>query len=121
MSTVEVSLGEIFDLAIKAIDENGNFKDAVYSFLSPTNLATRPLSIIVVDLNPDEDLLPSFASINRATMQNSPYTMQKVTLVMNLAEQIKTDCAINYKNFLNFNFNFSLSLIDSSDGQVVGS
>ena len=121
MSTVEVSLGEIFDLAIKAIDENEHSKDAVYSYPSPRNLATSPLSIIVVDLDPDEDLLPSFASVNRAAMQNSPFTMQKVALVMNFAEQLKNNCLINHKNSLTFNRNFILSLIDSTDVQVVRS
>ena len=118
-STVEVSLGEIFDLAINVIDEIGNSKDAVYSYQSPRDLTAYPLSVIVVDLNPDEDALPTFASVNRATMYSSPYTMQKVALVMHFAEELQSFCTVNYQNFLNFHLNFSLNLIDSSDGRVV--
>ena len=75
----------------------------------------------MVDLNPDEDTLPNFASVNRAAMQNAAnFTMQKVTLVMmDFTEQIKNNCVINFNNFQSFNFSFNLNLIDSSDGQVV--
>ena len=82
----------------------------------------RPLNTIVVNLHPDEDPLSSFASVNKATMQsNAPYTVQKVTLVNHHAEQLKNSCVINYQNSQSLNLNFSLSLIDSSDGQVVSS
>ena len=74
----------------------------------------------MVDLNPDDDTLPSFASVNRAAMQNAAnFTIQKVTLVMHFAEQIKNSCVVNFNNFQNFNSSFNLNLIDSSDGQVV--
>ena len=118
-STVEVSLGEIFDMAINAIDENGNSKDAVYSYHSPRNLTIRPLNTIAVNLDSSEEIFPSFASVTRATMQNAAFTVQKVTLVKYFAEQLKNSCVINNQNFQSFNFNFRLNLIDSSDGQVV--
>jgi len=80
------------------------------------------LNTIVVDLNTNEDSIPSFASVNKVTMQNNaPHTVQKIALVMQYAEQLKNSCTINYQNFQYFNLNFSLSLIDSSDGQVVSS
>ena len=116
---MEVSLGEIFELAINAIDENGSSKDAIYSYRSPTNLTIRPLNNIVVDLNLEEDTLPSFASVNRATMQNSPYTVQKLALVLHSAEQLENICVVNYQNSKYFNLSFSFNLIDSSNGQVV--
>ena len=109
----------MFNLAIKAIDEIGNTKDAVYSYISLRNLITRPLSVIIIDLNPDEGTLPTFASVNRATMQNSPYTVQNVQLVMPNAKQFDNNCTINHQNSLNLHHKFSLNLIDLSDGQVV--
>ena len=109
----------MFNLAIKAIDEIGNTKDAVYSYISVRNLTSRPLSVIIVDLNPDEGTLPTFASVNRATMQNSPYTVQNVRLVMPNAKQFENNCTINHRNSLRLYRKFSLNLIDLSDGQVV--
>ena len=109
----------MFNLAIKAIDEIGNTKDAVYSYISVRNLTTRPLSVIIVDLNPDGSTLPTFASVNRATMQNSPYTIQNIRLVMPNAKQFENNCDINHNNSLNLHRKFSLNLIDSSDGQMV--
>ena len=83
-------------------------------------MTRRPLNTIVVDLDIDEDL-PSFASVNKATIQNNTsHTVQKVTLVKHYAEQLKNSCVINYQNSQYLNLDFSLSLIDSSDGQVVG-
>ena len=83
-------------------------------------MTIRPLNAIVIDLNPDKDTLPNFASVNRATMQNpASFTLQKVTLVMHFEEQIKTSCDINFKNSLSFNVSFNLNLIDLSNGQVV--
>ena len=91
----------------------------MYSYQSHRDSTAYPLSVIVVDLNPDEDVLPTFASVNRATMYNSSYTVQKIALVMYFAEQLESYCTVNHKNFLNFHHNFSLNLIDSSDGRVV--
>ena len=116
---MKVSLGEMFNLAINAIDEIGNTKDAVYSYTSLKNLTTHSLSVIVVDLNPDEGTLPTFASVNRATMQKSPYTIQSVRLVMRYTEEFKNNCTVNHQNLLNLYHKFSLNLIDLSDGQVV--
>ena len=118
-NTVEVSLGEIFDMKINAIDENGNSKDAVYSYHSPRNQTIRPLNTIVVDLDSSEDIFPSFASVTRAAMQNATFTVQKISLVTHFAEQLKNSCVINNQNSQRFNFTFRLNLIDSSDGQVV--
>ena len=116
---MKVSLGEVFNLAINAIDEIGNTKDAVYSYISLKNLTTHSLSVIVVDLNPDEGTLPTFASVLRATMQKSPYTVQSVRLVMRYTEEFRNNCIVNHQNLLNLYHKFSLNLIDSSDGQVV--
>ena len=116
---MKVSLGEVFNLAINAIDEIGNTKDAVYSYISLKNLTTHSLSVIVVDLNPDEGTLPTFTSVNRARMQKSPYTIQNVRLVMRYTEEFKNNCTVNHQNLLNLHHKFSLNLIDSSDGQVV--
>ena len=92
----------------------------MYSYHSSRNLTIRPLNTIAVDLNPDEDALPNFASVNRATIQSATYfTIQKVTLVMDSAEQIRNSCVVNFNNSQSFNFSFNLNLIDSSDGQVV--
>ena len=116
---MKVSLGEVFNLAINAIDEIGNTKDAVYSYISLKNLTTHSLSVIVVDLNPDEGTLPTFSSVLRATMQKSPYTVQSVRLVMRYTEEFRNNCIVNHQNLLNLYHKFSLNLIDSSDGQVV--
>ena len=109
----------MFSLAIKAIDETGNTKDAVYSYISVRNVTSRPLSVIVVDLNPDEGTFPTFASVNRATMQKSPYTVQNIQLVMPNAKQLENNCDVNHQNSLNLHRKFHLHLIDSSGGQVV--
>ena len=104
---------------INAIDENGNYKDAIYSYYTPRSLTIRPLNTIVIDLKPDEDALPNFASVSRATMQNLAFTAQQTTLVVHYAENIKNSCLINFNNSLSFEYSFNLNLIDSSDGQVV--
>ena len=110
---MEVSLGEIFELIIHAKDENGNFKDAVYSYQSPKDLARSPSNLVYVNLDPKTDSLLRFASVNKATT-----TMQKISLALR-NEQLKTDCIVDYKNSQYFNYSFSLNLIDSSDGQLV--
>ena len=104
---------------INAIDENGNYKDAIYSYYTPRSLTMHLLNTIVVDLDPDKDALPNFASVNRATMQNPGFTVQKTTLVLHSADKIKNNCLINFDNSLSFKYSFHLNLIDSSDGQVV--
>ena len=115
---MEASLGEIFDLTIYAEDENGNSQDAVYSYYSPNNLAANPSNVIFVNLyHNNEDSVLRFASVNKATATSQPG--QKISLVLHNAEQLKSSCITNYDNSHNFNFNFSLNLIDSSDGQLV--
>ena len=114
---MEVSLGEVFDLIIYAKDENGNPKDAVYSYYNPKNLETNPLGIVFVDLDHAEDAFPSFASVDKATI--TTHTVQKASLVLHNAEQLNRLCIINYQNSQYFIYSFTLSLIDSSNGQVV--
>ena len=110
---MEVSLGEIFELIIHAKDENGNLKDAVYSYHSPKDLTTNPSNLVYVNLDPKTDSILRFASVNKATA-----TVQKISLAMH-NELLKTDCIVGNKNSQYFNYSFSLNLIDSSDGQLV--
>ena len=114
---MEVTPGEIFNLIIYAKDENENFKDAVYSYYNPKNLATTSSSIIFINLGPDTDSILGFASVNKATATS--HTVQKISLVLHNEEQLKSDCIVNYRNSQLFNNSFSLNLIDSSDGQLV--
>ena len=79
----------------------------------------HPLNTIVIDLDPDEDTLSNFASVNRATEQNPAFTVQKTLLVAHSTEKMN-NCLINFNNSQSFNYSFNLNLIDSSDGQVVG-
>jgi len=85
---VEVSLGEIFELIIHAKDESGNFKDAVYSYQSPKDLARNPSNLVYVNLDPKTDSILRFSSVNKATT-----TMQKISLALR-NEQFKTDCIV---------------------------
>ena len=105
-------------MKIYADDENGNSKDAVYSYYTPNNLAANPSSIIYVDLYPNrEDSVLRFASVNKATDRSYTYTVQRISLVLRNSEEL--ECKVNYQNSLCLNLNFSLNLIDSSDGQLV--
>ena len=106
---MEVSLGEIFELIIHAKDENGNLKDAVYSYHSPKDLTTNPSNLLSVNLDPETSSILRFASVNKATT-----TVQKISLALR-NELLKTDCIVGYKNSQYFNYSFNLNLIDSSD------
>ena len=110
------SLGEIFRLTILAEDHSGHSKDTVYSYSTYPILA-YPSNVIVVDLDPIEDSLSNFASVNRM-MTNKPPHMQQLALVMHNDDQIE-NCKINFKNTYNFSSYFMLNLIDSSNGAVV--
>ena len=110
---MEVSLGEIFELIIHAKDENGNLKDAVYSYHGPKDLTTNPSNLLSVNLDPETSSILRFASVNKATT-----TVQKISLALR-SELLKTDCIVGYKNSQHFNYSFNLNLIDSSDGQLV--
>ena len=113
-----MSPGEVFDLTIYAEDENGNSKDAVYSYYSPNNLAANPSSTIFVDLDPNRtDSVLRFASVNKATAMS--YTVQRTSLVLRDSEQLENTCKVNYRDSQVFSMSFSLNLIDSSDGQLV--
>ena len=114
---MEVTLGEIFNLIIYAKDENEIFKDAVYSYQNPKYLAANPSRTIFIDLDSHTDSILGFASVNKATATS--HTVQKISLVLHNAEQLKSDCVVNYRNSQLFNNSFSLNLIDSSDGQLV--
>lgn len=109
------SLGEIFSLTIFAEDHSGNSKDAVYSYSSYPLI--YPSNVIVVDLDPAEGALSSFASVNRM-MTNERPPVQPLALVMHNAYLLQ-NCEVNFKNTYNFSSNFILSLIDSSNGAVV--
>ena len=105
-------------MIIHAKDENENSKDAVYFYHTPRNLATTTSSILFINLDSNIDSVLRFASVNKAPATS--HTVQKVSLVLRNAEQlIKSDCITNYQNSQYFNYNFSLNLIDSSDGQLV--
>jgi len=71
----------------------------------------------VVDLDPAEDILSSFASVNRM-MTNQRYPIQQFALVMRNADLLQK-CKENFQNTYNFSSYFVLSLIDSSNGAVV--
>ena len=114
---MEVTLGEIFNLIIRAKDENENSKDAVYFYYTPRNLATTPSSILFINLDSNTDSVPRFASVNKATAIS--HTVQRISLVLRNAEQLTNHCITNYQNPQYINHNFSLNLIDSSDGQLV--
>ena len=114
-NVVVSSLGEIFDLTIFAEDHNGNSKDAVYSYSRYPII--YPSNVIVVDLDPAEDILSSFASVNRM-MTNQRYPIQQFALVMRNADLLQK-CKENFQNTYNFSSYFVLSLIDSSNGAVV--
>ena len=109
------SLGEIFDMTIFAEDHSRNSKDAVYSYYR--NSRDYSSSIIVVDLDPVEDTLSNFASVNRMMPNESP-PVQQMALVMRNAVQLQ-NCIANFKNAYNFSSKFVLSLVDSSNGEVV--
>ena len=109
------SLGEIFSLTIFAEDHSGNSKDAVYSYYSYPVI--YPSNIIVVDLDPAEGALSSFASVNRM-MTNERPPVQPLALVMRNAYLLQ-NCEVNFKNTYSFSSYFILSLIDSSNGVVV--
>ena len=115
---MEVSPGEIFDLIIYAEDENGNSKDAVYSYYTPDNLTASPSSLIYVNLDPNRNnSVPRFTSVNKATGMS--YTVQRTSLVLRNSEQLESKCLSNNQNDQYFNLSFSFNLIDSSDGQLV--
>ena len=113
-----MSPGEIFDLIIYAEDENGNSKDAVYSYYTPNNLAANPSSIIFVDLDPNKsNSVLRFASV-KATDRS--YKVQRTSPVLHKSEELESKCKVNYRNSqLYLDLSFSLNLIDSSDGQLV--
>jgi len=102
-------------LAISAEDHSGNSKDAVYSYYRYP--AAYPSNIIVVDLDPVADALSSFASVNRMMSNESPI-VQEFSLVMRNTDQLQ-NCIVNFKNTYNFSSSLILSLIDSTNGEVV--
>ena len=73
----------------------------------------------MVDIDAEEDFLPSFASVNRDTMQNTQYTVQKVALVMHNAKQLENNCTVDFQNSEFLSHKLNLNLIDSFSGQVV--
>lgn len=102
-------------MTIFAEDHSRNSKDAVYSYYRYSR--DYPSNVIVVDLDPVEDTLSSFASVNRMMPNESP-PVQQVVLVKRNADQLQ-HCAANFKNTNIFSSKFILSLIDSSNGAVV--
>ena len=107
----------MFDLIIYAKDENENFKDAVYFYHTPKNLAKSPSCIVFIDLDSSTGSVLKFASVKKATATSR--TVQRISLSLRNAQKLKSGCIENYRNSQYFNFSFSLSLIDSSDGQLV--
>jgi len=105
-----VSLGEIFTLRLYSKDQDGNLQDAVYSYYR--NPAAQPSNVLVVDLNPLEEVASNFASVNDMTLQNT-------SLVLHDGEQQMNNCAINQRSSFSFPSSFTLNLIDSSNGQMV--
>ena len=100
---------------IFAEDHSRNSKDVVYSYYRYSRDYTS--NVIVVDLDPVEDTLSSFASVNRMMPNKSP-PVQQVVLVKHNAVQLQ-HCVVNFKNAYTFLSKFILSLIDSSNGAVV--
>lgn len=114
---MDISLGEIFDLGIHAKDENGNFKDAIYSYNSPKNGRTYPPNIFIADTVSNDDSLLRFASINKTKVNEAT---QSMSLVWRNAKLLQNNCKENYDNSWHFNSTFFiLNLIDSSNGEVV--
>ena len=105
-----VSLGEIFTLRLYSEDQDGNLQDAVYSYYR--NPIAQPSNVLVVDVDPHEEIASDFAAVNNVTLQNT-------SLVMNNGELQMNNCAINQRSSFSFPSSFMLNLIDSSNGQVV--
>jgi len=98
-------------LILYAKDENSNIKNAIYSYRS--NPTGHPSSTIEIDLDyADEEVASSFASVSRRNV-----TSQR-TLIVTHDRQLQR-CIVNYKNSDKFVSSFSLTLIDSSRGQMV--
>ena len=92
--------GEIFDLNITAKDENGNFKDVVYSYYTPNNLqvSANSSSIIYVHLNHTKNNSAlRFATVRKATNSSG----QRTSLVLHNSEELESKCTINNNNSLN--------------------
>jgi len=105
-----VSLGEIFDLIIYAVDQNGNIQDGVYLYYA--NLITSPSNVLCIHLDTDDILTTAFGAVRNVTTQ-------RTTLVMHNSYQLQSNCQVNYKNSFTFPIKFSLNLTDSSNGIMV--
>ena len=98
-------------MILYAKDENSNIKNAIYSYRS--NPTGHPSSIIEIDLDYTRaDVSSSFASVSRRNV-----TSQR-TLIVTRDRQLQR-CIVNYRNSDKFVSSFSLTLIDSSRGQMV--
>ena len=98
-----VSLGEISTLRVHVEDQDGNLQDAVYSYYR--NPTAQPSNVLVVDLDPQEEIASNFAAVNDMTLQNT-------SLVMRNGEQLMNNCAINRRSSFSFPSSFMLNLID---------